>query len=31
VATRSAQSFGPILAGRAETIGKDKFFFGMAT
>jgi hypothetical protein len=31
VATRSAQSFGPILAERAETIGKDKFFFGIAT
>ncbi|MDX1981205.1 MAG: hypothetical protein SFV51_13120 [Bryobacteraceae bacterium] len=31
MATRSAQSFGPILAERAETIGKDKFFFGFAS
>src|SRR5579862_4646613 len=30
VYTRSADSFGPILAERAETIGKDKFFFGFA-
>ncbi|MBI3682433.1 MAG: hypothetical protein HY235_18800 [Acidobacteria bacterium] len=30
VATRSAQSFGPILAERAETIGKEKFYFGVA-
>lgn len=30
VAKRSAQSFGPILAERAETIGKDKFSFGIA-
>jgi hypothetical protein len=30
VATRSAQSFGPILGERAETIGKDKFYFGFA-
>lgn len=28
VYTRSAQSFGPILAERAETIGKGKFFLG---
>lgn len=28
--TRSASSFGPILAERAETIGKDKFVFGFA-
>jgi hypothetical protein len=28
VYTRSAQSFGPILAERAETIGKGKFFVG---
>lgn len=28
--TRSAQSFGPILAERAETIGKDKFYFGFS-
>jgi len=28
VYTRSAQSFGPILAERAETIGKDKFTAG---
>lgn len=27
---RSAQSFGPILAERAETIGKDKFYFGFS-
>lgn len=26
--TRSAQSFGPVLAERAETIGKDKFYIG---
>jgi|SRR5579862_2096 len=30
VYTRSAESFGPILSERAETIGKDKFFFGFA-
>jgi hypothetical protein len=30
VYTRSAQSFGPILAERAETIGKDKFSFGFS-
>lgn len=30
VTTRSAQSFGPILTERAETIGKDKFYFGIA-
>ena len=28
--TRTASSFGPILSERAETIGKDKFVFGMA-
>ena len=28
VYNRSAQSFGPILTERAETIGKDKFYFG---
>lgn len=28
VYTRSVQSFGPVLAERAETIGKDKFYFG---
>ena len=27
---RSAQSFGPILAERAETIGKDKFYVGFS-
>jgi len=27
---RSAASFGPILAERAETIGKDKMYFGFA-
>ena len=27
---RSAQSFGPILAERAETIGKDKFYLGFS-
>ncbi len=27
---RSAASFGPILAERAETIGKNKFYFGFA-
>jgi hypothetical protein len=27
---RSAQSFGPILAERAETIGKNKIYFGFA-
>src|SRR3989442_2933577 len=30
VYSRSAQSFGPILAERAETIGKDKFYFGVS-
>ena len=30
VYTRSAQSLGPILAERAETIGKDKFLFGFS-
>jgi hypothetical protein len=30
VYTRSAQSFGPILAERAETIGKEKFFVGFS-
>ncbi len=30
VYSRSNQSFGPILAERAETLGKDKFFFGFA-
>jgi hypothetical protein len=30
VYSRSAQSFGPILAERAETIGKGKFFVGVA-
>jgi hypothetical protein len=28
--TRSAQSFGPILTERAETIGKEKFFVGFS-
>ncbi len=28
--TRAAQSFGPILTERAETIGKGRFFFGAA-
>lgn len=27
---RTAESFGPILAERAETIGKNKFYFGFA-
>lgn len=27
---RSGQSFGPVLAERAETIGKDKFYFGFS-
>jgi hypothetical protein len=27
---RSAQSFGPILAERAETIGKDRFYAGFS-
>lgn len=31
VATRSSISFGPILAERSETIGKDKFFFGFSS
>jgi hypothetical protein len=30
VFTRSAQSFGPILTERAETIGRGKFFLGFA-
>src|SRR5262245_24989229 len=30
VYTRSAKSLGPILAERAETIGKDKFVFGFS-
>src|SRR5437667_911111 len=30
VYTRSAQSLGPILAERAETIGKGKFYFGFS-
>jgi hypothetical protein len=30
VYTRSAKSLGPILAERAETIGKDKFLFGVS-
>ena len=30
VYTRSAQSFGPLLAERAETIGKEKFFAGFS-
>jgi hypothetical protein len=30
VYTRSARSFGPILAERADTIGKDKFAFGFS-
>ena len=30
VYTRSAKSLGPILAERAETIGKDKFLFGLS-
>ena len=30
VYTRSAQSFGPVLTERAETIGKDKFTFGFS-
>ncbi|MCI0422115.1 MAG: DUF3187 family protein [Acidobacteria bacterium] len=30
VFTRSAQSFGPILAERAETIGQKKFTFGFS-
>lgn len=30
VYTRSAQSYGPILAERAETIGKDKFYAGFS-
>ena len=30
VYTRSARSFGPILAERAETIGKDKFAVGFS-
>jgi hypothetical protein len=30
VYARSARSFGPILAERADTIGKDKFAFGFS-
>jgi hypothetical protein len=30
VYNRSAQSYGPILAERAETIGKDKFLIGFS-
>lgn len=30
VETRSAQSFGPLLTERAETIGRGKFFAGFA-
>ena len=30
VYTRSAQSYGPVLAERAETIGKEKFFAGFS-
>lgn len=30
VYTRSADSYGPILAERAETIGKEKFFAGFS-
>jgi len=30
VYTRSARSFGPALAERAETLGKDKFLFGFS-
>jgi hypothetical protein len=30
VYTRSAKSLGPILAERAETIGKDRFLFGLS-
>lgn len=30
VYTRSAQSYGPILAERAETIGKEKFYAGFS-
>lgn len=30
VYTRSAESYGPILAERAETIGKEKFFAGFS-
>src|SRR5262249_31727035 len=30
VYTRSTKSLGPILAGRAETIGKDRFVAGLA-
>ena len=29
--TRSAQSYGPVLAERAETIGKEKFFAGFSS
>jgi hypothetical protein len=30
IVTRSAESFGPILAERAETIGRRRFLFGVA-
>ena len=30
VYTRSAQSYGPVLAERAETIGKEKFYAGFS-
>ena len=30
VYTRSAQSYGPVLAERAETIGREKFFAGFS-
>jgi hypothetical protein len=30
VYTRSAQSYGPVLTERAETIGKEKFFAGFS-
>jgi hypothetical protein len=30
VVTRSAESFGPILTDRAETIGKNKLFLGVS-
>jgi hypothetical protein len=30
VYNRSAQGFGPILTERAETIGKDRFYFGFS-
>src|SRR6202790_1490662 len=31
VYTRSAQSYGPVLAERAETIGKEKFYAGFSS